>query len=102
MSRSTRSSCVPSLSWKTISLKLWQPVFKLHLKIGLVEELRIRQPRAHDAAIARGNRRAAIRRGDIGDQHEFIGEFALCAVAQYEDFWWARIVARITSGGSAR
>ena len=46
---------------------------------------RVRKPRAHDARIARRDRRAAVAGDKIRDQDEFVGELAL-RIAQHETF----------------
>ena len=57
-------------------VELRQTVFELRLQIGLVEELRVRQPRGDDALIAGDDRLAVVARLDIGDEDEAIGESA--------------------------
>ena len=58
-------------------IELRQTIFKPQLEISLVEELRVTEPCRDDALIARDDRRAAIRRLDVGDQNEAVGQFAL-------------------------
>ena len=46
-------------------LEFRQPVFQPRLQIGLVEELRVRQPRADDALVAGDDRLAAVAGLDV-------------------------------------
>ena len=55
-------------------LELRQPILEPRLQIGLVEELRVRQPRPDDALVAGDDRLAAVRRLDVGDQDELVDE----------------------------
>ena len=57
-------------------LEFRQPVFELRLQIGLVEKLRIAQPRADHALVAGDDGLAAVGRFDIGGEDEFVGELA--------------------------
>ena len=57
-------------------LELRQPVFKLQLKIGLVEELRVAQARADDALVAGDDRLAAVLGLGVRDQDEAVDELA--------------------------
>ena len=140
-------------------LQLLEPLIQRLLGLVLIirqrrqirppEMPRIRQPRAHDARIARCDRRAAVARDEVRDEDEFvasrasergiatvpspswpglsrpstsIGRIPLSGSApsgaawmagtspamtdgaprRTKHFWLARIVARITSGGSSR
>ena len=67
-------------------LELRQPVFQPGLQIGLVEELRVGQPRADDALVAGDDRLAAVRGLDVGDQDEVVGELPGLRIAQHEAF----------------
>src|SRR6266850_2155111 len=55
-------------------LEFRQPVFKPDLQIGLIEELRIRQPRADHALVAGDDRLAAVRSLSVGDEDETSSE----------------------------
>ncbi len=67
-------------------LELRQPVFQPRLQIGLVEELRIRQPRADHALVAGDDRLAAVGRLDVRDQNEFVGELRRFRIAHHKAF----------------
>ncbi len=58
----------------------------LRLQIRLVEELRVRQPRADHALAAGDDRLAAVARLDVGDHDELVGELAGLGIAQHEAF----------------
>ena len=101
--RSMRSAWVPSFSWKTMPVELRQPVFEPGLQIGLVEEFRVRQPRADHALVAGDDRLAAVGGFHVGDEDEFVGaSLPLSASRSTKHFWLARMVVRITSGGIFR
>ena len=57
-------------------LELRQPVLELGLEVGLVEEFRVRQPRADDALVAGNDGRTAVAGLDIGDENELVGELS--------------------------
>ena len=67
-------------------LELRQPVFEPRLQIGLVEELRIRQPRADHALIAGDDRLAAVGRLDVGNEDELVDQLGVRRIAQHEAF----------------
>ena len=81
-----RSACVPSFSWKHDVLEFRQPVFQPRFQIGLVEEFRVREPRADDALVAGDDRRAAVLGLDVGDENELVDELGVRCVAQHEAF----------------
>ena len=82
--RSMRSALRAELLVEDDVLELRQPLFERRLQIGLVEELRIRQPRADDALVAGDDGRAAVGRLDVGDEDEAVGE--RLALAHHEAF----------------
>src|SRR5882762_4786426 len=65
-------------------VKFRQPVFQLRLQIGLVEKLRIAQPRADHALVAGDDGLAAIRGFDVGSEDEFVDEFSRLGIADHE------------------
>ena len=54
-------------------------------EIGQPEMARVGEARAHDAAIARRDRLAAVARDEVRDEDELVGELAL-GIAQHEAF----------------
>ena len=67
-------------------LELRQPVFEPRLQVRLVEELRIRQPRADDALVAGDDGLAAVLGLDVGDEQELVDELGMRGVAHDEAF----------------
>src|SRR5207247_1882816 len=51
-------------------LEFRQPVFEAELQVGVVEELRVGQPRADDALVAGDDRLAAVGRFGVGGEDE--------------------------------
>ena len=84
--RAMRSAWVPSFSWNTMCSNFGRRSSSLRLQIGLVEELRVRQPRADDALVAGDDRRAAVARLDVGDEDELVGELRGLRIAHHEAF----------------
>ena len=76
----------PELLVKHDVLEFRQPVFEPRLQIGLVEELRIRQPRADDALVAGDDCLAAVVGFEIGDEQKLVDELGVRGVAQHEAF----------------
>ena len=96
-------ACVPSFSWNTICSNFGSRSSSLRLQIGLVEELRVGQPRADHALVAGDDRLAAVLGLGVGDQDEACWRACRsCGSRSTKHFWLLRMVARITSGGIAR
>ena len=57
-------------------LEFRQPVLEPRLQVGLVEELRVGEARPDDALVAGDDSGAAVRRLDVRDQDELVGERA--------------------------
>src|SRR5690606_33403700 len=58
------------------AVELRQPRVERRLQVGLPEVARIGQARADHAAVAGGDRLAAVARLDVGDHDEAVGELA--------------------------
>ena len=67
-------------------LEFRQPLFQPRLQVGLVEELRVGQPRADHPLVAGDDRLAAVRRFLVGDQDELVDELRGLRIAQHEAF----------------
>src|SRR5262245_69018 len=67
-------------------LELRQAVFQTCLEVSLVEELRIREPRADHTLVAGDDRLAPVGGLGVGDQYEPIDQFRGIRIAQYEAF----------------
>ena len=67
-------------------LEFRQAIFKSRLQIGLIEKLRIRQPRPNNALVAGDDGFAAVTGLQVGDQDEFVDQLGVRGVAQDETF----------------
>ena len=67
-------------------LEFRQPIFELGLQVGLVEKLRVAQPRADHALVAGDDGLAAVARFDIGGEDEFVGELSGFGIADDKAF----------------
>ena len=67
-------------------VELRQPVLEPGLEIRLVEEFRIRQPRADHALVAAYNGLAAVVGFDVGGEDELVGELARLGIADDKAF----------------
>jgi hypothetical protein len=67
-------------------LELRQALFELCLQIGLVEELRIREPRADHAPVAGNDRLAAVGGFGVRREDEAVGKAPGLRIAQHEAF----------------
>ncbi len=83
-------------------LEFRQPVFQLRLQVGLIEELRIAQPRADHALVAGDDGLAAVGRFEVRRQDEALASLPVFGSRTTKHFWLLRMVARITSPGMLR
>ncbi len=82
LTRSARSNCVPSFSWKVIALQLVAHDLELLLEVLLPEELGVGEPCGDDLLVAGDDGLAAVLGLQVGDQQEVVRQ--LLAVPQRE------------------
>ena len=83
-------------------VELLRLLVERHLEVLLPEELGIGQARGEHLAVARDDRRAAVRRASILAVQTKFGASLPVASAQAKYFWLVRMVSWITSRGTSR